>query len=223
MKHIVIVTGGQLNIEFAGAYLKTLSYDEVFAVDKGLEYTDRLGLTPSYIIGDFDTVKGDLLERYRERIASGRLDAVIERYPEKKDAADTELAVQKALERGAEYITLLAATGSRLDHVLASLFLLLQADGKGAECRIVDEYNRISLLTRKKQWRMEKEKQYGSFVSVIPISPEVKGLTMIGFLYPLTDKTVYQGSSLTVSNQITEDTAEITVETGRLLVIESRD
>ena len=42
MKHMLVVTGGHLNIDFTKEYIKTLSYDKVFAVDKGLEYVTTL-------------------------------------------------------------------------------------------------------------------------------------------------------------------------------------
>lgn len=221
MKHIVIITGGQLNLTFAKEYLKTLSYDEVFAVDRGLEYARALEIVPSCILGDFDTVNPIVLEEYE----NGELSSVIERHPVKKDATDTELAVSKALEEGADSISILGATGNRIDHMLANLSLLLTVSREGADCYIVDENNKIYLLdgVRKKQCTIQREKQHGDYISLIPVSPVVKGITLNGFLYPLADKTVCQGGSLTVSNQIVSDVADISFEEGCLLVVESRD
>ena len=41
-----------------------------------------------------------------------------------KDDTDTELAVQTAAEIGAEEIHIVGGTGSRLDHMLANVYLL---------------------------------------------------------------------------------------------------
>lgn len=223
MHHVLIVTGGHLNIDFARAYCKTLSIDRVFAVDKGLEYVDSMGLVPDYIVGDFDTVDEKLLEAYEKKIAAGKISAYLERFPAKKDATDTELAVMEAIKEQADRITVLAATGNRVDHVLANLGLLLQVTEENIECHIVDETNRIRLLQAGTCCKIEKKNQFGTYLSLIPISPVVEGLTITGVMWPLNNTTVMQGSSLTVSNQILEEAAMITFTEGKLLVIESRD
>ena len=64
--HILIVTGGYVDIIFFKEYIKTLSYDKVFAVGKGLEYVAQLGLNPDLIMGDFDTVDSDILARLKQ-------------------------------------------------------------------------------------------------------------------------------------------------------------
>ena len=54
-----------------------------------------------------------------------------------KDDTDTEAAIRLAIEKGAQSITLLGATGSRIDHVLANIELLgigLTAEGTDADC-----------------------------------------------------------------------------------------
>lgn len=225
MKHIVILTGGYLNTRFAKAYIKTLSYDRVFAVDKGLEYAEALGIKPDYIVGDFDTVDKMLLKSYEEQIADGKLDTFLEKYPVKKDATDTELAILKAIEEKADKITILAATGSRLDHVLANLNLLLKVNQAGIECYIVDEANRVRLLeaSRNSHCIIRKEEQYGKYVSLIPLEEVVEGLSITGVMYPLQKERIYQGNSLTVSNQIVDEQAEISLDKGRIFVIESKD
>lgn len=223
MHHVLIVTGGYLNIDFAKAYSRTLSIDRVFAVDKGLEYVDSMGLVPDYIVGDFDTVDEKLLEAYEKEIAAGRIPAYLERFSAKKDAADTELAVMEAIKEQADRITILAATGNRVDHVLANLGLLLQTAEENIECHIVDETNRIRLLEAGTCCKIEKKNQFGTYLSLIPISPVIKGLTITGVMWPLNNRTVMQGSSLTVSNRILEEAAIITFTEGKLLVIESRD
>lgn len=223
MCHVLIITGGHLKLDFARSFCKQLPYDKVYAVDKGLEYADALSLRPDYILGDFDTVNTALLKSYQKQIDSGSLDAIIEYHPVKKDAADTELAVLKAIEDGAHSITILGATGSRLDHVLANIGLLSLSAENNVDCRIVDSCNQIRLLTGSTHCCIKKAEQYGDYLSFIPLTSEVKGLTLTGVMYPLTDRTVYQKSSLTVSNQITEEEANIFIKEGELLMIESRD
>lgn len=225
MEHVLIITGGHLNMEFADYYRKTLSMDKVFAVDKGLEYADQLGIVPDYIIGDFDTVDCKLLAKYEKQIVEHEIDAVLERHPAKKDASDTELALRAAVSLGAKQITIIGATGTRIDHVLANLGLLLQAEQQGVEVSIVDETNRIRLLSDYGLRELEvlRQEQHGNYISLIPLTEQVKGVTLEGVMYPLYQTTIYAGSSLTVSNQIVEEKLRVTLENGKMLFIESRD
>jgi thiamine pyrophosphokinase len=54
---------------------------------------------------------------------------------------------------------------------------------------------------------------------MIALSPQVEGITIRGFLYPLDDATLMMGESLAVSNIINGDEAKISVRSGSLLVI----
>lgn len=225
MKHIVIITGGHLDIDFAKAYLETLSYDKVFAVDKGLEYIEALGVTPDCVLGDFDTVDQGLLEQYETGITNGEISALLERHPAMKDATDTELAVDMAMKMGAECITLLAAIGSRLDHLLANVALLVKTAKNHVNMHIVDAYNRIRILSENDVNRcvILKEEQFGQYISLLPVSTIVEGVTLRGALYPLKNAIIYQGESRTVSNEMTEMCMEIEIARGTMLVIESKD
>lgn len=225
MQHVLIVTGGYLNIDFAKAYVKTLSFDKVFAVDKGLEYVHALGILPNYIIGDFDTVDKMVLQSYAKKIHNQEINTIIERYPSHKDATDTELAVDKAIEMGADCITILAVTGTRMDHVLANIGLLIQANERKVKAYLVDETNRIQLISADSCSSMKifKQEQYGTYLSLLPVTAQVKGVTLQGALYPLECATLYRGSSFSVSNEIQGDVLEIEIEQGAILVIESKD
>ena len=57
MKRGLIITGGTLDLEFAGQYLKDHSFDCVVSVDGGLKYTKELDVMPHAIVGDFGTVR----------------------------------------------------------------------------------------------------------------------------------------------------------------------
>lgn len=225
MNHILIITGGYLDLSFAAEFIKTLSYDKVFAVDKGLEYIHDLGLQPDYIVGDFDSVDEGIYHLYEAQTLMERCPFVLEKYPPMKDATDTELAVTKAIETGAERITVLGAFGSRKDHVLMNLGLLLKSSRADVEMFIVDENNRIRLLNSdvKKFCKIVKKEQYGTYLSVIPLSANVSGLTMQGVKYPLSNFSLIQGSSLTVSNEIIANEAKISLETGKIFIVESKD
>ncbi len=61
MKRCLILTGGKLSLAFAGSFLKKSKYEKVIAVDGGLEAAKELGIIPDVIVGDFDTVRPEIL------------------------------------------------------------------------------------------------------------------------------------------------------------------
>lgn len=212
-------------MEFAYVYLKTLSYDKVFAVDQGLRYVQELCIWPDYIVGDFDTAGEKLLDDYKAVIDRGEGFSIVEKYSPVKDASDTELAFLKALEEGADSITVLGGTGSRMDHVLANIGLLLQAARKGVPAYLVDETNRIRLLVAQVEacCRIRRDAQLGTYLSLLPCFGIARGVSCKGVAYPFENLDLFPGRSLTISNEITEEEAVLSFESGQLLVIESRD
>ena len=64
---ILIVTGGCISLPFAEEFIKQRVFDRIIAADSGLAACRDLGLTPTDILGDFDSLKNrDLLTHYRE-------------------------------------------------------------------------------------------------------------------------------------------------------------
>ena len=68
-KSCLIIAGGELDIKFASCYIKK-KYgrelpDLVIAVDRGLEGVKHLGILPHILLGDYDSVKSEVLRRFR--------------------------------------------------------------------------------------------------------------------------------------------------------------
>ena len=122
MKTCLIVTGGQIQMDFAGPFLEQQTFDLVIAVDGGLETVKFLGVIPDVVVGDFDTVDPQVFQEYH-RLSHIRWEI----HKPEKNETDTELAVHTAIQLGADYLTILGATGGRLDHMLANIHLLMTA------------------------------------------------------------------------------------------------
>lgn len=222
MKRCLMVTGGPLDLSFGRRFLSGRSYDFVIAVDAGLETCEALGLCPDLLVGDFDTLGRERLLEYRER--SGVTADVHE--PE-KDETDTELAFRDALAAGCVFVDMLGATGGRLDHELSNIQLLAQGRKRGLRVTIYDAFNKIFLADAEldPQVVFEKEWLYGSYVSFLPVTEAVRGITLTGFKYPLKEKdiSILENPSLCISNEVMEETAVLTFRSGLLLCVESRD
>ncbi|MCI8505243.1 MAG: thiamine diphosphokinase [Lachnospiraceae bacterium] len=213
---VVIVTGGDVEPSSAAGFLRTYGEAYVVAVDGGLSQTEKLGLMPDCIVGDFDTVSGPLLDDYRKR------GIPFETHRPEKDYTDTELALLYSLSLpGVTEIVILGGLGRRFDHALANVQVLLHPLKKGVPCRIVDAYNRISLADHPLE--LERSKVWGRYISLIPFTEQVKGVTLTGFKYPLKEATLIQGASIGISNELISEQGKIFFREGILVYIESKD
>ena len=216
MKRCLIITGGPIDLGFARSYLSGEGFDRVIAVDRGLNAAWALGIVPDVIVGDFDSADPAALADFRRREH-----IVWEVHQPEKDDTDTELAIKRAAAMGAGYIVLLGATGGRLDHLLGNIHLLYPCLQRGVEACILDPGNKLYLIDGER--RFKRREVWGTYISFLPLTEEVKGITLRGFKYPLTDKDIAIGTSMCISNELAADEAVITLQDGVLIVVESRD
>ena len=220
----IVMSGGNIQDDFALGFLKKRIKEggreslKLVAADRGMEWFMRNPeITPDLAVGDFDSLSPEG-EAYMESLAG----LEIVRLRPEKDDSDTQSAVNHIIEKGARDILIMGATGTRLDHVLANLGLLSMGKDKGVHISLVDQWNYITLVDSGTV--LKREAQFGKYVSFFTAGGDVEGLTLRGFKYPL-DRyhLTVSDSGLTVSNEIAEDTAEVTYDSGQLLMIMSRD
>lgn len=219
MKDTIIVSGGNIHKDFALDFLKKNKTENtcLIAADRGVEFFMGTDLEPDVAVGDFDSLSAEGA-KYMETLKHTE----IRRLKPEKDDSDTQSAANYAIEQGTERIMILGATGNRIDHLMANFGLLMLGKIKQVQIVLVDAYNYISLI--ESGMILKKEEQFGKYVSFFPIEGEVTGLTLKGFKYPLNSYTLkVEDSGLTVSNEISDPEAEVTFETGKLLMIMSRD
>ncbi len=216
MKTAVIVAGGAVDPEFVHSFLETHRYDYLIGADRGAEFLKKDGRIPTHIVGDFDSSSKETMEWFQKK-----QETEIRAFSPEKDATDTQIAVELAMEKQCGTIYILGGTGTRIDHLLGNLQILSKPFRKGICCYLLDSRNRVRLCSH--YLKLKKKEQFGTYVSLIPHSERVTGLTLKGFYYPLTDAELDNQTSLGVSNEIAADEAEIFLKTGELFVIESKD
>ncbi|MCL6458817.1 MAG: thiamine diphosphokinase [Gorillibacterium sp.] len=210
---IIIFSGGALE---DWALQEVRKGDWLIGADRGALFLVRSGLTPDLSIGDFDSVTP--AEKREIQHASHQFEDCD---PVLKDYTDTEMAIERALTQKPLEILLLGVLGTRFDHSLANIQLLVRCHDQGVPCRIVDQHNELIVAgpgTLALNW-----KSRFSHVSLLPITPQVTGITLTGFRYPLHEATLTMGQSLGVSNVLEEPCGSIETAEGLLLVIQSVD
>lgn len=215
-KRGIIVSGGSIDDSFALDMLEKINPDVIIGVDSGLAFLYRNQVTPTHIVGDFDSVNLDVIEYYRTET-----DVPVRQFNPVKDASDTEIAVRLAIELGVNEMWMLGATGTRLDHVMANIQVLKIPHDAGVKAYIVDSYNRISLV-EKEIW-LEKEKAFGPYFSVFPLGGIVPDFCIDGAKYPLKNFELCPYDSRCVSNQYLEEKVHITFPDGIIILMETRD
>ena len=211
-----IVSGGELEKEFVLSVLKESDVNCIIAVDRGMEFLYENKIDPSYIVGDFDSVKEEVARYYRDETT-----VPIRQYDPEKDASDTEIAVRFAVTLGCQELLILGATGGRIDHLWANIQTLVIPFRAGIDARILDSGNQIRLLGE--EARLRKEDAFGKYFSVFPLGGEIYRFNITGAKYPLRDHVLTPYDSLCVSNQIEGEEAVISFSAGIVILMETRD
>lgn len=177
--------------------------DYIIAADGGLRHTQRLGIAPQAIIGDFDSL---------HYIPTGA-----EVFPVEKDDTDSMLAVKLGLSKGYDrYIIYGGLDGVRLDHTVANyqaLQYLADRDARG----ILVGIDFCATVIKDGALRFPAGKQ--GDISVFCMGSDARGVDIEGLYYTLRDGTLSCGFPLGVSNHFTDSPARVSVKQGSLLIL----
>ena len=181
----------------------------VFCADGGVGVARAAGLTPHFQIGDWDSGGAP-----QEGVPCITL-------PAEKDVTDLQAAAGEALAMGFRELLLCGCTGGRLDHTAANLVLLEWIACQGGRALLVDAENEARLLDGPAALRLPDRPPY-RYLSLIPLDRTVTGVTLRGVKYPLAGASLTRGDTLSVSNEPRGAEAEISVASGRALLIRSQ-
>lgn len=185
------------------------AYEQVIAADSGAAHALRQGVMPDLVVGDFDSLSR------ADQEALETAETATQRLPTAKDLTDGQAAVDMALSLGARRLVLAGGLGNRFDHSLANVLLLHRAHQAGATGFVTDGVQRVYLLTGK----LEIPGNIGDQLSIVPLSETVAGVCAAGVRWPLDGATLHLGSTLSLSNELTEPTARLSVREGTALVV----
>ena len=178
----------------------------VIAADGGLRHTEKLGITPNAVLGDFDSL--------------GFCPEGANVFPVEKDDTDAMLAVRLGLERGCgEFLLYGSLDGPRLDHTVANFQTLQFLADHGAAGYLIGNTTMVTVV---KNGKITFPAGLSGTISVFCMGPDAVGVTEKGLFYGLENGTLSSGFPLGVSNHFTGEAAEISVKNGNLLVLWER-
>lgn len=182
----------------------------IVGVDSGTDAALSLNLSPTFVIGDMDSISPYVLAT----IEAQHIEII--RHPPEKDETDLELALMEVVQRGAKWIRILGAIGNRLDQTIANIYLLGLPMLNDLDVKLASGEQTTWLIGSGTHPLMGN---IGDTISLIPFDADAQGITTDGLKYPLTDETLSLGPARGVSNVIISPKPSVTLKNGQLLVI----
>ena len=212
MPRILIFANGALpDIQKARALIHP--DDIILCADGGTRHALALGVIPSLVIGDFDSLSDE------ERIKAEKAGAKIVRYSHDKDETDLELAVRHAIDLKPSSIVVIAALGDRLDQTLCNIALLSDQRLALLDVRLDDGLEEAFFCRSHCEVRGNK----GDLVSLLPWAGAVEGIHTEGLKWPLQNETLYPEKTRGISNELLSGNATVSLTAGLLLVVHRRN
>lgn len=201
MKKALIITGGYLNT--AKISLPS-AWDMIIAADSGYIAAEKLHVTPTVYLGDFDSAP----------IPQANAEVLV--LPTEKDDTDTMFACKLAIKRGATELLILGGTGGRADHFISNLFMLEVLHETGVAVTLTDGENTLRIIQDQTVFLQNK----GGYFSLFGLTECTVSLS--GCKYPLDSCILPKANpSFAVSNEVVGEKATIIIK-GKAILCESQ-
>ena len=205
MTRFAILLGGDLVA--TPRLARQLDSARVIAADSGVKHAAALGVVPELWTGDFDSVD--------ETLRAAHADVPVEQFPPEKDQTDGEIAIDAAIARGARELLLVGAFGgARADHAFLHLAAAIRLAEAGVDCILTSgNQEGVPVLPGERAFDYDTTTVF----SVLPFS-DLSGLSLIGAKWPLAERSVPFGSSLTLSNEVSGNLV-VRLGSGRAMLV----
>jgi thiamine pyrophosphokinase len=205
MSLFAILAGGDLAV--TPRLLRQIAGARIIAADSGIRHAPALGVAPELWVGDFDSSS----EEDRDRFTA----VPRQSFPRDKAKTDSELAIDAALARGAAQVALVGAFGgTRADHEFHHMTLAIRlAEGGTIICLSSGKEEGWPVVAGETRPGIDA----GTRFSILPFT-DLAGLSIAGARWPLDNRDVAFGDTLTLSNVATGEIA-ISLRRGRAFLL----
>jgi len=180
-------------------------YSTLFCADGGANSALKMSLTPTYIIGDLDSIKKNTLRYYKDKSIIIKL--------KRQNDTDVEKCLKHAIKLNFEEAVLTAVTGDRLDHTFCNLGIVLKFIDK-ISVKIVAENSLLIALTGIKKLNTFP----GETISIYGINDKTR-ISSSGLKYPLRNTALPFGQKESTSNIALTDQISLKVTNGLVFII----
>jgi len=200
-RKVVILANGQFPKAWQGLDLLKAA-DQLICCDGAADKLIAKGMSPHVIVGDMDSVSGEVREQYASIII----------HSNDQESNDLTKAVHYCIEKGYSSVSILGATGLREDHTLGNISLMLEYYPR-IEAQIISDYGIFFLVRSGEQVRSK----VGEKISFFSIDNRVS-VSSTGLLYPLKDLRLSNWYRATL-NEATADQFTLIFESDLPLIV----
>ena len=203
MKNYLISIGGNSTSDVLSI---ESNFEEIIAVDSGVEHLLNLSLNPNTLIGDLDSISKKSLDEVKKNGVK------ILAFNSNKDQTDFELALNYLEEAKKSKVYIIGGESGEIDHLI-SIFLLIPS--KSFFENIIWLYGDKRIIFRQKiELNIKKLTKF----SIIPLS-DLTNLSIDGAEWNLDNKDIQFGETLTLRNSTNEEQLNIRCDKGVFALI----
>jgi thiamine pyrophosphokinase len=186
------------------SYLKKA--EEIICCDGAADKLIEFGMTPSYIVGDIDSVSEKTKTDYADRIVRSS----------DQETNDQTKAIEFVLSKGAKNAVILGATGKREDHTIGNISLLLDY------AKLLDVISISNSGIFRPSLKPQKFASYkGQQVSIFSLGVPT-AITSTNLKYPLKN-TILNSWWMGTLNECLSDSFSLDFAEGKLIVFQKFD
>lgn len=209
LKRAVVFANGEY--DQASASLASVTDDDfIVCVDGGVQHCLHSKLRPDLLLGDLDSLDEHSATAI-EQLGTEKI-----QYPAEKDASDLELALEVLCKRAVAQVVVLGASGGRTDHHLFN-WQLLASRAWPFQLRVIDSTVDSYLIEPTRPFDQTLAK--GTTFSVIALAGPAAGVRVSGAQYPLIGARLNPGSTVGLSNIVTDSRLQVSVEEGIVMLM----
>ena len=198
MKNYLISIGGNSTSDVLSI---ESNFEEIIAVDSGIEHLLNLSLNPNTLIGDLDSISKKSLDEVKKNGVK------ILDFNSNKDQTDFELALNYLEEAEKSKVYIIGGESGEIDHLI-SIFLLIPS--KSFFENIIWVYGDKKIIFRQKlKLNVKKMSKF----SIIPLS-DLSNLSIDGAEWNLENKNIQFGETTTLRNVANKDEINVNCDTG---------
>ncbi len=203
MKNYLISIGGNSTSDVLSI---ESNFEEIIAVDSGIEHLLNLSLNPNTLIGDLDSISKKSLDEVKKNGVK------ILAFNSNKDQTDFELALNYLEEAEKSKVYIIGGESGEIDHLI-SIFLLIPS--KSFFENIIWLYGDKRIIFRQKiELNIKKLTKF----SIIPLS-DLTNLSIDGAEWNLDNKDIQFGETLTLRNNTNKEQLNIRCDKGVFALI----
>ncbi len=200
-RKVVILANGLFPKAWQGLDLLKAA-DQLICCDGAADKLIAKGMSPHVIVGDMDSVSGEVREQYASIII----------HSDDQESNDLTKAVHYCIDKGYSSVSILGATGMREDHTLGNISLMLEYYPR-IEVQIISDYGIFFLVSSGEH----VQSFIGEKISFFSIDNRVC-VSSTGLLYPLKDQRLSNWYKATL-NEATADQFTLNFESNLPLIV----